>query len=323
MRIASLLVAPALAAALLAALPAAAQTPDTSKVEIKVVPVAGQVSILMGSGGNIGVSAGDDGLLMIDDQYEPMSDKIRAALAGLSKGKLKFIVNTHWHGDHTGGNKVFGPEAPIIAQSNVLKRMSTEQTIKFFNTTVPASPKEALPVITFDQSVSIHFNGEEIKVVHFPRGHTDGDSIIVFTKSNVVHMGDDFFNGMFPFVDIGSGGTVQGMADAVAKVLAMVPADAKIIPGHGNLGTVADLKAFHTMLVETSAIVKKGIQAKKSLGAIQAEGLGEKWKPWGAGMLDTKSWIAMVHESLTQDAGNGSAKKVTHENAPAKKPAAR
>ena len=169
------------------------QAQDFSKVEIKATKVAGNVYMLEGSGGNIGVSVGPDGILIVDDQFAPLADKIKAALKTLGDGKLKFVLNTHYHGDHTGGNVAFGPDALIIAQTNVRKRLSTEQKSKFFNHTTPASPKEALPVITFDQAVSVFFNGEEIKVIHFPQGHTDGDSVIFFTGSNVVHMGDDFF----------------------------------------------------------------------------------------------------------------------------------
>ena len=166
---------------------------DLSKVEIKATKVAGNVYVLEGAGGNIGVSVGPDGILIVDDQFAPLADKIRASLKTLDQGKLKFILNTHWHGDHTGGNAAFGPEAPIIAHDNVRKRLSTEQRIELFKQTVPASPKQALPVITFDQSLTVHFNGEEIKAIHFPHGHTDGDSVIFFSASNVVHLGDDFF----------------------------------------------------------------------------------------------------------------------------------
>src|ERR1041385_3381718 len=184
---------------------------DLSKVEIKSTQVSGNVYMLEGSGGNIGVSVGADGILIVDDQFAPLADKIRAALKKLGEGKLKYILNTHWHGDHTGGNKEFGPEAPIIAHDNVRKRLSTEQHSDFFKETTPASPKEALPVITFDQALSVHFNGEEIRAIHFPHGHTDGDSVIFFSASNVVHLGDDFFAGRFPFVDLESGGSVEGL----------------------------------------------------------------------------------------------------------------
>src|ERR1043165_1052276 len=226
-----------------------AQQTDYSKVQIKVTKVAGNVYMLEGAGGNIGVSVGEDGILIVDDQFAPLADKIRASLKTLGQGKLRFILNTHWHGDHTGGNVVFGPEAPIIAHDNVRKRLSTEQHSDFFKETTPASPKEALPVITFDQALSVHFNGEEIRAIHFPHGHTDGDSVIFFTTSNVVHLGDDFFAGSFPFVDLSSGGDVEGYARNVEAVLAKVPAGAKIIPGHGPLATIEDLKKFHQTLV--------------------------------------------------------------------------
>jgi cyclase len=277
-------------------LPMLAQPHDVSKVEVNLIPAGGKVTMLIGLGGNIAVSAGEDGLLMVDDQYEEMAPKIRAALASLGDGKLKLVINTHWHGDHTGGNKVFGADAPIIAQTNVRRRLSTDQTV--LGNKVPASPKVALPVITYDQSVAVHWNGEEIKVVHFPHGHTDGDSIIFFTGSNVVHMGDDFFNGTFPFVDLGSGGSVQGLIDNVTKALTMISADTKVIPGHGPLGTRADLERFRDMLVETTNIVRQRLQAGETLEKMQAEGLPEKFKPWGAGFVDAKRWIQVVRDSL-------------------------
>jgi cyclase len=279
--------------------PVAAQQQDFSKVEIKVVPVAGNIYMLQGAGGNIGVSAGSDGILIVDDQYAPLAEKIRAALKSINSGKLKFVLNTHWHGDHTGNNATFGPEAPIIAQENVRKRLSTEQHV--FGETIAASPAEALPVITFQDSVSVHFNGEEIKVIHYPHGHTDGDSVIFFTKSNVVHMGDDFFRDRFPFVDMESGGSVQGMTAGVAKVLAQIPADAKVIPGHGALSTVEDLKTYHRMLTETTAIVQKQITAKKTLAQIKAAGLPDQWKEWGSGFIKTDFWIETIYNSLTKN----------------------
>ena len=283
--------------------PVAAQQQDFSKVEIKVVPVAGSIYMLQGAGGNIGVSAGNDGLLIVDDQYAPLAERIRAALKSINSGKLKFVLNTHWHGDHTGGNATFGPEAPIIAQENVRKRLSGEQRLR--GNPVPASPREALPVITFQDSVSVHFNGEEIKVIHYPHGHTDGDSVVFFTKSNVVHMGDDFASGRFPFLDLENGGSVQGMTAGVAKVLAQIPADAKVIPGHGPLSTVEDLKTYHRMLVETTAIVQKGIKAGKTLAQIQAGGVPEPWKVLGDGPIKTDMWLQLIHSSLTQKMAGG------------------
>ena len=274
---------------------------DFSKVEIKVTKVAGNVYMLEGSGGNIGVSVGPDGILIVDDQFAPLADRIKAALKTLGEGKLKFVLNTHYHGDHTGGNVVFGPGAPIIAQTNVRQRLSTEQRSKFFNRTTPASPKEALPVITFDQAVSVFFNGEEIKVTHFPHGHTDGDSVIFFTGSNVVHMGDDFFNLRFPVVDLEAGGDVEGMTKNVSDIverLSKVPG-VKIIPGHGPLSDIDGLKTFHRMLTETTEIVRKRMAAGKTLDQIKAEGLPDEWKSWGTGFINTNRWIELIYNSLS------------------------
>ena len=281
----------------LAAVPVAqAQDDDFSKVEVKATKVAGNVYMLVGAGGNIGVSVGADGILIVDDQFAPLADKIRAALRSLGEGKLKFVLNTHWHGDHTGGNSRFSPEAPVIAQTNVRKRLSTEQ--KVMGETVKPSPKEALPVITFDEALSVHFNGEEIRVIHFPHGHTDGDSVIFFTGSNVVHMGDDFFAGMFPFVDLDSGGDVEGVTKNVAEIIAKLPAGVKIIPGHGTLSTIDDLRLYHRMLVETTDIVRKRMAAGKTLAQIKAEGLPAEWKSWGNGFINTERWIEIIHRSL-------------------------
>jgi glyoxylase-like metal-dependent hydrolase (beta-lactamase superfamily II) len=271
---------------------------DFSKVEIKVTKVAGNVYMLEGSGGNIGVSVGPDGILIVDDQFAPLADKIKAALKTLGEGKLKFVLNTHYHGDHTGGNVAFGPDAPIIAQTNVRQRLSVEQKSKFFNRTTPPSPKEALPVITFDQAVSVFFNGEEIKVIHFPHGHTDGDSVIFFTGSNVVHMGDDFFSGRFPVVDLEAGGDVEGMTKNVGDIISRLPVRVKIIPGHGPLSDVEGLKAFHRMLTETTEIVRKRVAAGKTLDQIKAEGLPAEWKSWGSGFINADRWIELIYNSL-------------------------
>ena len=272
---------------------------DFSKVEIKATKVAGNVYMLEGAGGNIGVSVGPDGILIVDDQFAPLADKIRASLKTLDQGKLKFILNTHWHGDHTGGNVAFGPEAPIIAHDNVRKRLSTEQQIEFFKQTIPASPKQALPVITFDQSLTVHFNGEEIKAIHFPHGHTDGDSVIFFSASNVVHLGDDFFSGSFPFVDLDSGGSVEGLTKNVGELITKIPSGAKLIPGHGTISTIDDLKAYHQMLLATTDIVRKKIAAGKSLEEVKKEGLPAEWKSWGTAFIKTEMWLELVYKSLT------------------------
>ncbi len=271
---------------------------DLSSVTIKTHHVAGNIYMLEGRGGNIGVSAGPDGLLMIDDQFAPLSDKIQTALDKLDKGKLKFLLNTHWHGDHTGGNEAFGKQASIIAHTNVRARLVTKQTL--FGREVGPSPKQALPVITFDDSLSVHFNDEKIKAVHLPHGHTDGDSVIFFPKSNVVHMGDLMFAGMFPFVDIDHGGNVLGVARNVETIIKMLPKDIKIIPGHGPISTLDDLKAYHAMLLGTVDVVRKQVDAGKSLEDIKAAGLPATWDKWAGGFIKTDGWLEAIYKSLKQ-----------------------
>lgn len=271
---------------------------DFSKVKIKSVHVAGNVHMLTGAGGNIGVSVGEDGLFMIDDQFAPLADRIQAALKNFNKGSLKFILNTHWHGDHTGGNHIFSRLAPIISHTNVRRRLT--QTIKRGKRTFKPRPKEALPVITFDESLSIHFNGEEIEVIHYPTGHTDGDSVIFFTKSNVVHMGDQMFSGRFPFIDLSTGGDVEGYTKNVGDILKKIPAGAKIIPGHGPLSGIKELREFHGMLVETSGIVRAQIKAGKSLSEIKKKGLPAKWKGWAWRFINQDRWLTILHASLSK-----------------------
>lgn len=278
---------------LLAAAPAAAQQ-GMEDVEITTVPVAGSVHMLQGRGGNIGVSAGEDGLLIVDDQFAPLADRIRAALSELSDGELEFVLNTHFHGDHTGGNEVFGRIAHIIAHDNVRRRLADP---------APDDDREplgevGLPVITFDRSLSLHFNGEEIEVMHLPHGHTDGDAVIYFTESNVVHMGDDFFAGAFPFVDLDHGGDVRGLVRNVAHVLDRVPEDARVIPGHGELSTTDDLREYHRMLRETVGIVRDRRERGMSLEESRDRGLPEEWASWGEGFISTDRWIETIHRSL-------------------------
>ena len=288
-----------------------------SEVEIRTEKVAGSVHALFGAGGNIGVSAGPDGVLIVDDQFAPLADKIRAALKPLSPGQLRFVLNTHFHFDHTHANPVFGREATIVAHANVRRRLSTETTV--IGEKYRPLPKEGLPVITYDTVVSFHFNGEEIRVVHFPAGHTDGDSVVYFTGSNVIHMGDDFFAARFPFVDLDNGGSVGGLTRNVAEIISKAPADVKIIPGHGPLSSLADLRSYHSMLVETTEVVRGRMKAGRTLEQAKAEGLPDKWKEWGSGFIDTQEWIEIVYRSLQRDAG----KKAAQAPAPAPRDAAR
>ena len=283
-----------LSACLAAAVTSVPGQRDFSDVKILTHHVAGGIYMLEGSGGNIGVSAGEDGILIVDDQFAPLADRIKAALSDLDKGSLAFILNTHYHGDHVGGNEAFGADAPIIAHESVRRRLLEPGADK------EPYPKVALPVITFDESLSVHFNGEEIQVIHFPHGHTDGDSIIFFTKSNVVHMGDHLFGNRFPFVDLDAGGTVQGYTKNIKDVIERIPADAKIIPGHGPLCTVKDLRDTVAMLEETTAIVKAGMDAGKGLEEMKKEGLPEKWDSWNWRFISTELWIETVHKSLSR-----------------------
>ena len=266
---------------------------DYTRIEIETTHVAGNIYMLKGAGGNIGVSVGPDGILLVDDQFAPLAEKIRAALKELSERPLKFLLNTHFHGDHTGGNVIFGAEAHIIAHTNVRKRLQMES---------PA--KEGLPVLTFDDSLSIHFNDEEIRVIHFPNSHTDGDSVIFFTGSNVVHMGDLFFSGRFPYVDLNNGGDVEGLIRHLEQLLTELPPDVKLIPGHGPLSDINDLKTYHQTLVETRDLIRGQIEAGKSLEEIKAAGLPQKWRSWGAGFISTGRWIEIVHRSLVVESDN-------------------
>lgn len=261
---------------------------DFSNVAVQVTHVAGSIYMLTGSGGNIGVSVGPDGLLIVDDQFAPLAPKIESALHQLDPGKLKFVLNTHYHGDHTGGNGYFGRRAHIVAHSNVRRRMGGK----------PGESKSELPVITFEDTLSIWFNGEEIKLMHVPPAHTDSDSVIWFTGANVIHFGDTFFSGRFPNIDLGGGGDVRGYIRNVEESIRKIPEGAKLIPGHGPLSTVKELKEFHSMLVETSGIVEKAISEGKSMDQIKAAGLPDKWKSWAAPTITTERWLEILYRGL-------------------------
>lgn len=281
--------------------------PDWSKIEIKAEKVAGSVYLLYGvggfAGGNIGVSVGDDGIALVDDEFEPLVPRIEAALKGISDRPVRFVINTHFHGDHTHGNKVFGLKSTIIAHDNVRKRLEADTS--FDNRPGTKAPPHALPVITFDQQVTVHLNGETVRGLHVPAGHTDGDTVVYFTKSNVVHMGDDFFNGVFPFIDLENGGTVAGYVAAVEKVLGELPADVKIIPGHGPLATRPDLAAYLAMLKETSAIVQKGIDEGKTVEQLVAARPLAKWDKW-SWFITSDVFVKQLYNGLKGIAKNPS-----------------
>ena len=277
---------------------------DFDKVEIKVHKVAGSVAMLEGAGGNIGVSTGDDGVIIIDDQFAPLTQKIKAALATLSKQPVKFVLNTHWHGDHTGGNKDMGEAgALIIAHENVYKRMSTEQVNDFFKRTTPASPKGALPVVTFNDRVTFRLNGDEIHAIHVNPAHTDGDAVIHFVKANVLHMGDTYFNGSYPFIDASSGGSLDGYVLVAAQALTMIDDETKVIPGHGALSNKRELKQWHDMLATVRDRIKQQIAAGKSMDQVVAgKPTAEFDATWGQGFIKPDQFVALAYVSLTKQA---------------------
>ena len=286
----------------LAALPAAAQDQDYSKVEIKTTPLTDHVYMLVGAGGNLAVSAGDDAVFLVDDQFAPLTEKISAAIAKISPKPVRFAINTHWHFDHTGGNENLGRMGTLIfAHENVRRRMDSEQFIAFLNMKQPPSPKLALPVVTFTASMSFHLNGEEIRAIHVVNAHTDGDAIVHFTKSDVIHMGDVFFNGMYPFIDASSGGSIDGMVAACDQGLALANDKTKIIPGHGPLGDRAQLKEYRDMLATIAARIKPLVAAGRSVEQVVAAkptaGFDEKF---GKGFVPPDKFVEMVAGSLAR-----------------------
>ncbi|TMA18181.1 MAG: MBL fold metallo-hydrolase [Deltaproteobacteria bacterium] len=285
--------------ALLAAGAASAQQRDFSKVEIKTVRVAGNVYMLQGAGGNIGLTVGDDGVAMIDDQFAPLSPKIHAAIEKLSPKPVRFLINTHWHGDHVGGNALFADTAAIFAHLNVRKRMQSGGKTPMMD--IPPAEAKALPIVTFEQGLSLWWNGEEIRAIHVQPGHTDGDTVIWFTKSNVVHMGDDFFATGFPFCDLDSGGSVTGVLGAIDTVLGQIPKDAKIIPGHGDVSSVDDLRKYRSSLEEMVNAVKKGLAAGKSADQLKKDKVLAAWEPaWGSGFIKADMFIDTIARDLAR-----------------------
>lgn len=278
---------------------AGAQQQDFSKVEIEVIPVRSGIYMLSGSGGNIGLLTGPDGAIMIDDQYAPLSDKIRAAVASVTAQPLRLLINTHWHGDHTGGNEAFGGSgAIIVAHENVRKRMSAPFFSSFFQREVPASPAVALPVVTFADAVTLHLNGQTLAVEHLPAAHTDGDAIIRFVEANVVHMGDLFFNGLYPFIDHASGGSVPGMLAAIDRVLPTLDADTRVIPGHGPLSDRAGLQAFRDMLATVAGRVAAMAAEDRSVeDIVAAQPSAEYDETWGKAFLTPERFVRLVCQS--------------------------
>jgi glyoxylase-like metal-dependent hydrolase (beta-lactamase superfamily II) len=263
-----------------------AQNRDFSKATITIRKVAGSVYLLEGPGGNIAASVGDDGIVFVDDEFLPMAEKVETALKSISGKPVKFVFNTHWHPDHSSGNPYFGQKAVIIAHENVSKRML-------------ARKRTGLPIVTFNNDVTLHLNGEEFQAIHFPESHTDGDTVVFFKQAHVVHMGDNLFIGMFPLIDPDSGGTLKGFIATAEKVLEQVPDDVKIIPGHGPVGTKDDLRKYVAMLKETSAIVQAGIHRHKTVDQLKEEKVLAKWDSLSHGTITTDVFLEMLYDALT------------------------
>jgi cyclase len=285
-----------------AAFTAAAQQQDYSKVEIQATRLAEHTYMLVGAGGNMGLSVGDDAVFLVDDQFAPLTDKIAAAIAKISPKPVRFAINTHWHFDHTGGNENLARAGTLIfAHDNVRRRMDSEQFIAFLNMKMPPSPKVALPVVTFTASMSFHLNGEEIRAIHVPHAHTDGDAIVHFTGSDVIHMGDVFFNGMYPFIDASSGGSIDGMVAACDAGLELAQDSTKIIPGHGPLGDRAQLKAYRDMLATIAARIKPLVAAGRSVEeVVAAKPTASFDEKFGKGFVGPDRFVEMVAGSLAR-----------------------
>jgi glyoxylase-like metal-dependent hydrolase (beta-lactamase superfamily II) len=258
--------------------------------------------MLKGAGGNIGFSVGEDGIVIVDDQFAPLADRIKAALKGITDKPVRFVINTHYHFDHIDGNASFQKDAPVIAHHNVRKRLESGGTpgnLGSVKQEMKPVVREALPILTFSQDVTIHLNGEDIRILHYPSGHTDGDSMIFFPKSNVVHMGDDFVTYGFPFIDLAGGGSVEGMIVAAEYVIAKLPADVKVIPGHGPISNLDDVRKFVAMLEETRSVVEKAIKAGKTLDQMKQEKILEPWKKLSGDFISTDAFIETLYNDLT------------------------
>lgn len=294
MRATHLLARLALAAALLPAIALAQE--DYSKVEIKTTKLSGTTYMMTGAGGNLGLSVGEDAVFLIDDQFAELSPRITAAIAKITSKPVRFVLNTHWHFDHTGGNENFGNSgAIIIAHENVRRRVGSEQFIEFMRMKIPAGPKAALPVVTFAAAVTFHLNGDEMRAIHMPRAHTDGDAIVHFVRSDVIHMGDTYFNGMYPFIDTSSGGTVDGVIAACDAALAIAGERTRIIPGHGPLSNRAELKGYRDMLATVSGRIRKMIAEGRKLEDIIASRVTADFDAqWGSGFMPAAKFAEML-----------------------------
>ncbi len=282
--------------------PAISQDNNFDQVEIETIPLRDGIYMLVGEGGNIGVSAGEDGVFMIDDQFAPLTEKIMAAIGAITTEPLRFVINTHWHFDHTGGNENLGKAGVVIvAHDNVRERMSKEQFLQALGLNFDPSPAVALPVITFNDRITFHLNGETIKASHVTSAHTDGDSIIYFEEANVIHLGDTYFNGIYPFIDVESGGSINGMIAAVESILQKVDEDTLIIPGHGPLSNRQELLVYLNLLKTVRAKVNAAISQGISMADfIAAKPTAEFDANWGQGFLNPEKFLQIVYQDLAR-----------------------
>ena len=278
--------------------PLAQAQQDFSKVEIKADKLNETTWMLTGAGGNIGLSVGEDAVFLIDDQYAPLAPKIKAAIARITPKPVQFVLNTHFHFDHTGGNEAFGKEgAWIVAHDNVRKRMTSDQVISFVTATArqDKAPRAALPVLTVAGSLSLHINGDEVHAFHVPNAHTDGDLIVHFRNSDIVHMGDVYFNGFYPFIDSSSGGSADGVIAAVDRVLALATDKTRIIPGHGPLASKADLQAYRELLATVTQRIKQLRRDGRTDAQIrEAKPAAEFDARYGGGFIKPEQFVAMM-----------------------------
>lgn len=270
------------------------------EVKVNIVSLTDNISMLSAKGGNVGVLVGQDGTFVIDDQFAPLSEKLMAAIKQIGGDTPRFLINTHYHGDHTGGNENFANAgAMIVSHDNVRKRLQSGYTLKAFNKTAPPASAKALPVVTYSKNMHFHINQEEISLVFVPNAHTDGDSFVHFVNANIIHAGDTFFNGFYPFIDAEHGGSLQGMITAADKILALSNAQTKIIPGHGKLANQAELQAYRGMLATALGVLKKLKDQGLSLDeAILKQPLQALDAQWGGKMFSSDRWIKLVYATI-------------------------
>lgn len=285
--------------ALVLASPAFAHQQQQPPVEIRVERVAPGVAVLFGRGGNVALSYGADGNVLVDDQYAPLTERILAAVASVNPGPVRFVINTHWHGDHTGGNENLSRTGTVVvAHENVRRRMSMDQVV--LGNAVPASPAAALPVITFDQGLSFHLNGDEVRVFHVDDAHTDGDALVYWHRANVLHMGDTFFHGMLPFIDLDSGGSIDGLLHALDIAVGRADPQTVIVPGHGPLARLPDLVAYRAMLRGLRDRIAAEIEAGRTLDQIKALRLADAHGR-ETDFITPDAFVEAVYRSLTED----------------------